>query len=55
MPPFLTPMMIAPGCRCWVALLEEEEGGEEEEGDEEEMEAGELETPERNSLKHTDR
>lgn len=35
-PPFLTPMIIAPGSRCWVLLGEEEEedDGDEEEGDE---------------------
>lgn len=33
-PPFLTPIIIAPGSRCWVLLW----AGEEEEGDEEEEE-----------------
>lgn len=49
-PPFRTPIIIAPGSRCWVALYVEEE---EEEEDEEESEE-ELEPPLRNSLKHTD-
>ena len=47
-PPFRTPMIMAPGSRCRVALWEEEEEDDEEES------AGELEPPVRNSLKHTD-
>lgn len=54
MPPFLTPIIIAPGSRCWVLLCMEEEDEEEEDDDDGEEKAAVFEAPLRNSLKHTD-